>query len=104
MSTDAIPLPYARLVEFCQRWKIRELAVFGSVLRSDFSPESDIDLLVTFDQDAQWSLLDHVQMQNELKTLLGRDVDLVSRRALERSQNPVRREAILESAQTLIAT
>jgi predicted nucleotidyltransferase len=88
---------------FCKRWKIREFAVFGSVLRDDFRPESDIDVLVTFDQSAEWSLFDHVQMRNELETLLGRKVDLVTRRALEQTQNHILRERILNSAKIIFS-
>ena len=83
---------------FCQRWKIQELALFGSALRADFSPDSDIDLLVSFNKEADWSLLDHVQMQFELQEMLGRKVDLVNKRALQRSQNWIRREEILRTA------
>jgi predicted nucleotidyltransferase len=98
-----IDIPHEQLGVFCQRWNIRELAVFGSVLRPDFSPTSDVDLLVTFGEDANWSLFDHVQMQHELETLLKHKVDLLTRRAVEQSQNPIRRNAILRTARTLIA-
>ncbi len=91
------------LSRFCQRWKIRELALFGSVLREDFRPDSDVDVLVTFDMDADWSLLDHVQIQKDLEALLGREVDLVSRRGIERSANWIRRQAILDTAKTIYA-
>ncbi|MCA9947261.1 MAG: nucleotidyltransferase domain-containing protein [Anaerolineales bacterium] len=74
------------------------MALFGSVLGDDFGPESDIDLLVSFDDDADWSLLEHVQMQLELQELLGRDVDLVNKRALKQSENWIRREEILQTA------
>jgi predicted nucleotidyltransferase len=90
--------------QFCRRWKICELALFGSVLRTDFRPDSDVDVLVTFHDDAEWGLLDHMQMQQELATLLHRPIDLVSKRALERSANWVRREAILNTAQVLVLT
>lgn len=83
---------------FCQRWKIQELALFGSALRDDFGPDSDVDLLVSFDYDADWSLLEHVQMQLELQELLGRNVDLVNKRALKESENWIRREEILRTA------
>ncbi len=83
---------------FCQRWKIRELALFGSALRIDFGADSDIDLLVSFDDDADWSLLEHVQMQFELQEMLGRDVDLVNKRALKQSHNWIRREEVLRTA------
>ncbi len=88
---------------FCRRWAISELALFGSVVREDFGPESDIDVLVTFASDADWGLLDHVQMELELSELLDREVDLLTRRAVERSQNPLRRREILDSARTIYA-
>ena len=88
-----------RLATFCRRWKIAELAVFGSALRSDFRPDSDVDLLVTFSPEADWSLLDHVTMETELSDIVGRRIDLVNRRAVERSDNWIRREAILQSAE-----
>ena len=94
-----IPIPTERLDEFCRRWKIVELRVFGSALRDDFRPDSDVDLLVSFAPDADWSLLDHVAMEEELSSILARKVDLVSRRAIERSSNWIRRKAILETAE-----
>ena len=69
MRTE-IPIPTGRLEEFCRRWKIAELRVFGSALREDFRPDSDLDLLVTFAPDADPSLLDHVAMEEELAALL----------------------------------
>jgi predicted nucleotidyltransferase len=86
---------------FCLRWKIRVLSIFGSALRDDFGPDSDVDVLVTFDLSADWSLFDHMQMQEELEAILGRKVDLVNRRAIERSPNWIRRDAILGSAETV---
>ena len=96
-------VPKEKIADFCRRWKIIEFALFGSVLRGDFRPESDIDVLVTFAPDARWSLFDHVEMQDELKALFGRNVDLVSRRGVERSRNPIRRQEILESAEVIYA-
>jgi uncharacterized protein len=104
VTTLRLPLPTDAITQFCRRWKIRELALFGSVLRTDFRPDSDVDVLVTFHDDAEWGLLDHMQMQQELATLLHRPIDLVSKRALERSANWVRREAILNTAQVLVLT
>jgi predicted nucleotidyltransferase len=80
------------------------LALFGSVLWTNFRPDSDVDILVTFHDDAEWGLLDHMQMQQDLATWLHRPIDLVSKRALERSANWVRREAILHTAQVLVVT
>lgn len=101
MTTTTIPLAAKEMTDFCKRWRIRELALFGSALRDDFRPDSDLDILVTFTPDADWGLLDHVQMQLELEKLFGRSVDLISKRALEHSTNWVRREGILKTAQIL---
>ena len=103
-AMTAIRLPERELDRFCRRWKISELALFGSVLRSDFGPDSDIDVLVTFEADARWSLLDHIQMEEELSSILGRKVDLISKRAVERSENWIRRQEILHTAQIVYAT
>ena len=96
-------LPQAEISEFCRRWQVSELALFGSVLRDDFGPESDLDVLITFSPDADWGLLDHYQMEQELVTLLGRDVDLLTRRAVEQSRNWLRRREILSTAQVVYA-
>lgn len=95
-----ISLDRKKIAEFCQRWKIIEFALFGSVLRDDFRPDSDVDILVTFDLDAQWSLFDLVQMQEELKEMLGRNVDLVEKKGL---RNPFRRHIILKTRQVVYA-
>ena len=96
-----VRLPQDVLASWCRRWKVRELAVFGSLLRPDFGSASDVDLLVTFEPDAAWSLLDHERMEQELTDAIGRKVDLVSRAGLERSANWIRRRAILDSARPL---
>jgi predicted nucleotidyltransferase len=102
-SLARIPFPKGEIARFCQRWGIRELALFGSALRDDFHPDSDLDILVTFTAGVDWGLLDHIQMQKELQGLLRRSVDLVSRHGLERSQNWLRRQEILSTAQTLFS-
>jgi predicted nucleotidyltransferase len=90
-----------RIAEFCRKWKVVELALFGSVLRDDFGPDSDVDVLVTFAPDAGWSLFDIVEMQEELKDLFGREVDLVERRSIEESENYIRRRHILSCTETV---
>jgi predicted nucleotidyltransferase len=96
-----VPIDQDRIAEFCRRWKVTELSLFGSVLRDDFRPDSDIDVLVTFAPDAEWSLFDIVDVEEELRAILGRDVDLVERPAIERSRNYIRRKAILGSTRTI---
>lgn len=95
-----IPLDKEGIAKFCRRWKITELSLFGSVLRDDFRPDSDIDVLVSFSPDAEWGLFEHVAMQEELAAMFNRKVDLITRRAVEHSRNPLRRRIILESAQS----
>ncbi len=90
--------------QFCQRWQIIEFAVFGSVVRSDFRPDSDIDVLVTFAPEAQRGLTETLQMQDELKAMFTREVDFIVKKALEKSQNWLRRQTILDSAQVIYAT
>ena len=87
------------LAEFCRRWEIRRLELFGSVLRDDFRADSDIDVLVTLAEGAHLTLFDHVRMRDDLSELLGRRVDVVNRRAIERSANWIRRAEILDAAE-----
>ena len=97
----AIALPIEQITKFCQQWQIIELSLFGSILLDDFHAESDIDILVAFAPTANWGLLEHAQMQEELEALLSRPVDLISKRAIERSSNWIRRQEILSTAQTI---
>ena len=96
-----LTLDPAQLDTLCRHWKIARLELFGSALRDDFRPDSDLDILVSFTPQAEWTLLDHVAVRDELSEMLRRKVDLVTRRAVERSQNPIRRQAILGSARPL---
>ena len=95
-----ITAPKERLGDFCRKWKVAELAAFGSVLRDDFRPDSDIDLLVNFSSDAQWSLYDWTAMIEELQDIFGRKGDLLSPQAL---RNPFRRHEILTRREILYA-
>jgi|WetSurMetagenome_2_1015567.scaffolds.fasta_scaffold172566_2 uncharacterized protein len=94
-------VPRTKITSFCKRWKVLEFALFGSVLRGDFSIHSDIDVLVSFDAHSNWSLFDHIKMKRELSEIFGREVDLVTRRALEQSSNMLLRSEILGTAKTL---
>jgi len=85
---------------FCHRWKVQEFALFGSALRPDFGPKSDVDVLVRFEDHAGWSLFDVVDMTEELKTIFGREVDLVEENAI---RNPFRRHSILSTKEVLYA-
>lgn len=96
-----IPLPIDEIKSFCDRWKITEFALFGSVLRDDFHVGSDLDVLVEFERESRYSLFDFVLMEDELKVIFNRDVDLVTRKGINNSRNYLRQENILNSAKTI---
>ena len=98
-----ILIPQEEVAVFCQRWKIVELALFGSVLRDDFGPESDVDILIRFDPEAKHGLLDIARMRQELSRMLGREVDLIERTVIERSRNYIRRKSILQTVEVVYA-
>ena len=98
-----IPIDQARIAAFCRKWKIKEFSLFGSALREDFGPQSDVDVLVSFEEGTEWSLLDLVEMKEELGEIFNRQVDLLTRRAVEASGNWMRRRAILEHAEIVYA-
>lgn len=101
MAPFVIELPMDVLADFCRRWKITRLELFGSALRDDFGPESDLDFLATFAPDAAWTLFDHFHMENELLKLLGREVDIVCRQAVEEDRNWLSRKEILSTARSI---
>lgn len=96
----AFTIPVHALRPFCQRWRVRELSLFGSSVRDDFQPHSDVDVLVRFDPEAPWSLFDLVNMRDELASIFGREVDLVEEEGL---RNPFLRSAILRDKQVIYA-
>nr|WP_316789683.1 nucleotidyltransferase family protein [Thermoleptolyngbya oregonensis] len=104
MKLKTIELPMEQIQQFCDRWQIVEFALFGSVLRDDFRPDSDIDVLVTFAPEAERGLSETLQMKDELQTIFNRKVDFIVKAAIERSENWLRRKNILESAQVIYAT
>ena len=91
------------IAEFCRKWKITEFALFGSVLREDFRPDSDVDVLVTFTPDSDWGIDHLLDMKEELETLFGRAVDLVEKRLVEESRNYIRRKHILSHMEAVYA-
>ena len=101
MSFNRIEVPIERIQEFCDRWQIIEFALFGSVLRDDFRPDSDIDVLISFAPEAHPTLFTLVDIQTELERLFNRSVDVVTRDGIEQSRNPFRRQNILSSAVTI---
>jgi len=97
--TIKVPLDRDKILAFCWRWNIVEFSLFGSVLRDDFNAESDVDVLVTFAPDTQRTLLDHIELEDELSSIVGRKVEVINRKVIEKSENWIRRKAILESAE-----
>ena len=95
-----IDLPLEAIAGLCRKWRIRRLEVFGSALRADFGPASDVDFLYTPADDAHWGLR-FVTLVNEFREAVGRPVDLLSRIAVERSANPFRKQAIRSTAETI---
>ncbi len=100
MTRPRIDIPMEKIRAFCEKWKVVEFSLFGSVLRDDFRPDSDIDVLLSFEENSAWSLYDLVDMKDELKTIFGREVDLVEKEAI---RNPYRRRAILSEQEVLYA-
>ena len=95
-----IPLDMEKIEDFCLRWKISEFSFFGSVLREDFGPESDVDVLISFEPEIPWNLYDWMDMIEELQEILGREVDVVEKSGL---RNPFRRQAILTNRRVIYA-
>ena len=89
------------LAAFCRKWRIRELSLFGSALRDDFGPESDLDFLVSFEPGMPWDLWELVDLRDELMAIVDREVDIVVKEAL---RNPYRREEILRHCEVIHAT
>ena len=97
---SSFTLDREKIADFCRRWKISEFSLFGSVLRDDFGPESDIDVLISFEPEIPWSLFDWMDMIEELQGILGREVDVLEKSGL---RNPFRRQAILSTRQVIYA-
>jgi hypothetical protein len=89
-----------RIAEFCRKWRVKELSIFGSAVRDDFRPDSDVDVLVVYEDEAEWDLWDHMHAEEELKQLFGRKVDLVEKSAVT---NPFRRHHILNNREVIYA-
>ena len=98
-----LQLPVEAISAFCRKWNLSEFSVFGSALTEHFDEESDIDVLVAFREKTGRSLFDLVRMQEELRGILGRDVDILTRAGIENSPNPIRKKSILDSAKAVYA-
>ena len=99
-SKTKIKLPLAGIEDFCKRWKVKEFSVFGSILREDFRPDSDVDVLLSFSEDSPWGLFEFVDMKEELKRIFGREVDIIEKEGLK---NPFRQREILHTREVIYA-
>lgn len=99
----SIDLPYEAIAHLCRRHDVQELSIFGSALRDEFGPQSDLDFLVVFknNDDAGPWMSKYTELEEALSRLLGRRVDLVGKRGVEQSENYIRRRHILNSAQVI---
>ena len=103
MTAHGIDLASPVIRNFCRKWKVRELSVFGSILRDDFGRDSDIDFLVDYEEVAEWDLFDHMDMRDELAAIVGREVDLLTRRGVEASKNRFLKREILSHLERVYA-
>ena len=87
-----------KINRICQKWKIREFSLFGSILRNDFNKTSDVDVLVSFEPKSKLSLMEIVQIKDELKSIFGREIDIVEKEAI---RNPFRKQEILSSREVI---
>lgn len=97
---ERVQLDREALAAFCHKWRIRELSLFGSALRDDFGPESDLDFLVSFEPESGWDLFDLIEMKEDLARRIGLPVDLVEKEVL---RNPWRRHEILRTREVVYA-
>ena len=100
MARPRIDIPMEKIRAFCEKWKVVEFSLFGSVLRDDFRSDSDIDVLLSFEENSTWGLYDLVDMKDELQSIFGRKVDLVEKEAI---RNPYRRRSMLAEQEVLYA-
>ena len=99
-----IPIDHDQIKAFCEKWKITEFSLFGSVLTDDFRPDSDVDVMVEFADGSHWTLFDLVDMEDELAAILARKVDLLTRKSVTSNENYLMRKSILAGARTFYAT
>lgn len=103
MTINNLNIPEEKLTEICKRYKISELALFGSALKENFNDRSDIDLLYVFEENTTHSLFDVAEIKVEFEKFFGRPVDFISRKAIERSRNLYKRKGILENVKVIYA-
>ena len=103
MERHGIQLDSPEVLAFCRTWKISRLEVFGSILREDFRPDSDVDFVVDFEDDAEWDLAELEQIRQGLSEIVHRDADVLTRRTLARTDNWLLRRNVLAQLETVYA-
>ena len=98
MAVIRIDFDRSRIKDFCHKWKATRMAFFGSDLRDDFRPDSDVDVMLAFNQNAHWSLFDIVDMKLELEGIFKRDVDILEEGTV---RNPIKRRCIDENIEVV---
>jgi predicted nucleotidyltransferase len=101
MKVGHLEVDERALASLCRKWKIAKLEAFGSVLRDDFRPESDVDLLVSYEDGSRKRFDDQLSAVEDFQKLFGREVELVPRKRIEASENYIRRHAILTTAKVV---
>ncbi len=104
VTITAIELPMEKIADFCDRWQVVEFSLFGSILRDDFRPDSDVDVMVQFAPDAHPTFVTLDKMEDHLHQIFDRDIDLITRQGIETTRNYLRRQEILASAQIIYVT
>ena len=89
--------------QFCNKWNVKELSLFGSFLTDKFNKESDIDILISFSENSHYGLFELVEMKSELEKIYGKEVDLVTRNSVEKSRNYIRSKSILSNLKSIYA-
>ena len=100
LQKNGIFLEYNDVIKICKKYFISELSIFGSSIRDDFTDKSDVDILVSFIINSKITLFDIIELENEFKNILGREVDVVEKESLK---NPIRKNKILESREIIYA-
>ena len=98
-----IAIDKEQIAAFCKKWKIVEFSLFGSVLTDEFRPDSDVDVMVAFEKPTMWSLRNLDQMEDELGTIIGRQIDLSTKIGVTHMPNPIRRDSILRGSRVIYA-
>jgi predicted nucleotidyltransferase len=100
LRKNGIFLDYNDVVSLCKRYYITEMSIFGSSIRDDFTQDSDIDILVSFEQNSEITLFEIIELEKEFSRIINREVDIVEKESLK---NPIRKNKILSTREIIYA-